>query len=348
MDTAQRREDDLLAATAQQLAPQASQFGFFELVAYLERLTPDAVRVGDLGPVLEERIRFRHDPSLAFASGDVSAVTLRQMPARPDVPDSKRPLFEVVTTFLGLTGASSPLPSQMAEEVAQEDPDHPVRREFLDLFHHRLLSLLFRVLCRYRVTSELTSDCTDEWSRRMLSLAGLDTYEKERPGTLPPWRLLRIAHLLACHTRSAERLELALTDLLGEHLGEARVTVNQFVGRWVDIDARTQLGRAHRQLGRNFLLGSKAVDRMGRFQIEIGPLPPRTWQRLLPEGDLFPQARELVELFIRDPLEYSFELFLAESVQQSFQLTSNEPRRLGRDTWIGTNRRMHVSVPGSS
>ncbi|MFP2923986.1 type VI secretion system baseplate subunit TssG [Pyxidicoccus sp. 3LG] len=347
MVPAERREDDLLEA-ARALGSLAPQLGFFEVVAYLERLTPDAVRVGDLGPVVGERIRFRHAPSLGFASGDVSGVQLRQVPARPDVPDSVRPLFEVVTTFLGLTGATSPLPSLLAEEVAQEDPDRPVRREFLDLFHHRLLSLLYRILCRYRVTSELTSDCTDEWSRRMLSLAGLDTYEQSWKGRLPVWRLLRIAHLLACHTRSAERLELALQDLLGEDLGEARVSIRQFVGRWVDIDARTRLGRANHQLGRNLLLGSKAVDRTGRFEIEIGPLPPRTYQRLLPEGDLFPLARELVGLFIRDPLEYSFELYLSESLQHTFHLSSAEPRRLGRDTWLGTNRRIHVSVPGSS
>jgi type VI secretion system protein ImpH len=343
---AERRQDDLLEA-ARALGPMAPELDFFELVAYLERLTPDAVRVGDLGPVVGERIRFRHDPSLGFASGDVSGVQLRQVPVRSDQPGTVRPLFEVVTTFLGLTGASSPLPSQLAEEVAQEDPDRPVRREFLDLFHHRMLSLLYRVLCRYRVTSELTSDCTDEWSQRIMSLAGVDTYEQSWKGALPAWRLLRISHLLACHTRSAERLELALQDLLGEDLGEARVTVRQFVSRWVDIDARTRLGRAHHRLGRNFLLGSKAVDRTGRFEIEIGPLPPRTYQRLLPEGDLYPLARELVDLFIRDPLEYSFELYLAESLQHTFHLSSQEPRRLGRDTWLGTNRRIHVSVPGS-
>lgn len=322
--------------------------GFFPLVAFLERLTSDAARVGDLGPVTEERIRFRHDPSLGFPSSDVSSVVLREVPARADDPGSKRPLFEVSTTFLGLTGSASPLPLYMAEEVGQEDPDEADQREFLDLFHHRLLSLLYRIESRYRVTRELTASCTDQWSRRVLALAGFDTYDRAWPGILPPWRLLRIACVLVNRVRTAEKLEMALQDVLAEELEGARVTVRQFVGRWVDIDARMQLGVVNNLLGRNMLLGGRAFDRKGRFQVEIGPLSPRTYQRLMADGDLYILAREIVALFVRDPLEYTFELFLAESVTHTFKLSSGWPSRLGRDTWLGTNRQNRLTVPGAA
>ena len=135
-----------------------------------------------------------------------------------------------------------------------------------------------------RVTRELTASCTDQWSRRILALAGFDTYERSWPGILPPWRILKIAPLLLSRVRTAERLEMALQGVLGEDLEGARVTVKQFVGRWVDIDARTRLGQAHHQLGRNMLLGSRAFDRMGRFQVEIGPLSPRAYRRLRQSG----------------------------------------------------------------
>ncbi|MET0404324.1 MAG: type VI secretion system baseplate subunit TssG [Cystobacter sp.] len=348
MASAERHPDALVAASAA-LAPRVHHLAFFPLVAYLERLTRGAARVGELGPVLQEQIRFRHDPSLGFSSGDVSGMALRQVPAHEDDVLARRPLFEVVTSFLGLTGAVSPLPMYVAEEVAQEDPDRPVRREFLDLFHHRLLSLFYRIESRYRVTTELTSACDDQWSRRLLALAGFDTFDEHaRNSKLPAWKMLRIVPILASHVRTAEKLEMALQDVLGETLGSARVTVHQFVGRWVEIDARMELGRANHQLGRNTLLGGRAFDRMGRFQIEIGPLPPQTWRRLMPEGDLYPMAREVVSLCVRDPLEYTFELFLSESVQHTFQLARKEPSRLGRDTWLGTNRQNRISVPGSS
>ncbi|MBU8900873.1 type VI secretion system baseplate subunit TssG [Corallococcus sp. H22C18031201] len=334
-----------LVDSAKTLQEAAPRLGFFQVVAALERLTAQAARVGGAGPVTEEMIRFRHDPSLAFSSGEVSEVTLREVPVRPEDSFTRRPLFEVVTRFLGLTGSVSPLPHYLAEEVAQEDPDQAVRREFLDLFHHRLLSLLYRIESKYRVSSETNSTFTDQWSRRLLALAGFDTYEKPREGRLPTWRLLRIAPLLGCRARTADQLEVALQDVLGDDLEGARVTVRQFVGRWVDIDARVQLGRANHVLGRNMLLGGKAFDRTGKIQIHISPLPPRAYRRLMQEGDLQPLVREVVSIFVRDPLEYDLELGLTEGVQQQFRLSRQEPSQLGRDTWLGTSRRTRLNVP---
>lgn len=340
----ERLPDDLVAA-AKALSASAQHLDFFRLVSFIERLTYAAARVGGMGPVSEEMIRFRHDPSLTFASGDVASVALRQVPARAEESWLRRPLLEVMTRFLGLTGAVSPLPLYMSEEVAQEDEDEAYRREFLDLFHHRLLSLLYRIESKYRVTPESNRECTDQWAKRLLALAGFDTYEQPWQGRLPVWRLLRIAPLLATRSRTADRLETALEDVLGEDLEGARVTVHQFIGRWVDIDARVRLGRAYHQLGRNMLLGGKAYDRTGKVRVHIGALPPSAFRRLLPGGDLLPVVKEVVKLFKRDPLEYELELELTESLNQTFQLSSQPTAQLGRDTWLGMGRQMRRYVP---
>jgi type VI secretion system protein ImpH len=342
----EERLPDTFVESARKLAEEAPRLGFFQLVAYLERLTASGTaRVGSVGPVNEEMIRFRHDPSLGFSSGDVSSVALREVPVRAEEPYSRRPLFEVVTHFLGLTGSVSPLPMYIAEEVAQEDPDRAVRREFLDLFHHRLLSLLYRIESKYRISSESNFDNTDQWSRRLLALAGFDTYEGERTSKLPTRRLLRIVPLLASRARTADKLEAALEDVLGENLEGARVRVEQFVGRWVDIDARLRLGRSNHILGRNTVLGGKAFDRMGKIKIHIEPLPTTVYRRMLPGGDLLPQAREVVRLFLKDPLEYEFELGLTEGVTQTFNLSSTQSAQLGRDTWLGKGRQVRLSIP---
>ncbi|WNG60595.1 type VI secretion system baseplate subunit TssG [Archangium gephyra] len=341
----EERLPDPLVEAARLLGGMAKEVGFFQLVAYIERLTAGAARVGSVGPVIEEMIRFRHDSSLGFSSGDVSEVTLRKVPVRAEEPYARRQLFEVVTQFLGLTGSVSPLPMYIAEEIAQEDPDHAVRREFLDLFHHRLLSLLYRIESKYRVTSESNSTNTDQWSRRLLALAGFDTYESQRTSKLPTRKLLRIVPLLASRARTAEKMEAALEDVLGDSLEGARVRVEQFVGRWVDIDARLQLGRNNHILGRNTVLGGKAFDRMGKIKIHIEPLPTHLYRRMMPGGDLLPQAREVARLFLKDPLEYEFELGLTEGVTQTFNLSSTQSAQLGRDTWLGKGRQIRLSIP---
>ncbi|WP_395818324.1 type VI secretion system baseplate subunit TssG [Archangium minus] len=341
----EERFPEALVDAARQLAGMAPHLGFFQLVSYLERLTAEAARVGSVGPVNEEMIRFRHDPSLGFSSGDISEVKLRRVPVRAEEPYTRRPLFEVVTHFLGLTGSVSPLPMYIAEEIAQEDPDHAVRREFLDLFHHRLLSLLYRIESKYRVTSESNSGNTDQWSRRLLAVAGFDTYEGNGTSKLPTRRLLRIVPLLNSRARTADKLEAALEDVLGDELQGARVRVEQFVGRWVDIDARLQLGRNNHILGKNTVLGGKAFDRMGKIKIHIEPVPTTVYRRMLPGGDLLVMAREVVRLFLKDPLEYEFELGLTEGVTQTFNLSSTQSAQLGRDTWLGKGKQIRLSIP---
>ncbi|HYH94872.1 type VI secretion system baseplate subunit TssG, partial [Hyalangium sp.] len=318
---------------------------FLSLVALLERLTGSAVRVGGDGPPAEEAIRFRHDPTLVFSSGDVSQVRLvPQVSEWGEAKGGPKHVFEVVTTFLGLTGASSPLPGYMVEEIAQEDPDRPLKQQFLDLFHHRLVSLLYRALSRYMLEGEATRAGDDVWTRRVLALAGLDTYERGPSVRLSVAQLLRLAPLLATRARTALTLERALADVLRMELGEARVTVQQFAGSWVEVESeqRMMLGRLNSHLGRTSMLGGKLFDRAGKILIGISPLDGPTYHRLLPEGDLSPLVREVVSLVMRDPLECAMELGVDEDVLGAFQLKNKNPARLGRNTYLGGR---HGAVP---
>ncbi len=319
----------------------AGDVRFVPLVSLLERLTSSAVRVGGDGPPSEEAIRFRHDPALTFSAGDVSQVKLTpRVSAWGEEHKGPRHIFEVVTTFLGLTGAASPLPGYMVEEIAQEDPDRPMRREFLDLFHHRVVSLLYRALTHYQLEAETTRAGDDAWSRRVLALAGLDTYERGPSVGLSVDQLLRLAPLLVTRARTARTLELALMDVLRNELGEAKVTVQQFSGSWVDVEPeqRMKLGKLNSQLGRSSMLGGRLFDRAGKFIIGISPLDGATYHRLLPEGDLSPLVREVVTLVVRDPLECAMELGVREDALDAFQLTKKNTARLGRNTYLWNRR----------
>ncbi|HLK99772.1 MAG TPA: type VI secretion system baseplate subunit TssG [Myxococcaceae bacterium] len=319
----------------------AGDVRFVPLVGLLERLTSSAARVGGDGPPSEEAIRFRHDPAMTFSAGDVSEVKLvPRITAWGEEQKGPRHVFEVVTTFLGLTGSASPLPGYMVEEIAQEDPDRPLRREFLDLFHHRVVSLLYRALTHYLVEAETTRAGDDAWSRRVLALSGLDTYERGPTVGLSVDQLLRLAPLLATRARTARTLELALMDVLRDELGEAKVSVQQFAGSWVEVETeqRMKLGKLNSHLGRSSMLGGRLFDRAGKFIIGISPLDGATYHRLLPEGDLSPLVREVVTLVVRDPLECAMELGVREDVLGAFQITQKNTARLGRNTYLGGRR----------
>ncbi len=314
------------------------RLSFLSLVALLERLTPEAVRIGGEGPPTAEGIRFRHDPSLTFSARDVAQVVAEELPNDPG--DALSPLhrvYEVTTAFLGVTGSVAPLPSYLPEEVAQEDPDHSVRRDFLDLFHHRFLSLLYRELMRFQLWAEQTTNLRDAWSCRLFALLGLDTYEQPLAGTIAPRDVLRLAPVLAFQGRTAAGLQLAIEAILGDRLEGGQVRVREFAGEWVPIDPpeRTRLGVAKNQLGRDVVLGRRVYDRSETFEIQLGPVPRRVYERLLPEGDLVGVLHQVVSFFDRDPLEYRVMVELAEGEAPRMQLASRGANRLGRDSWLG-------------
>ncbi len=318
-----------------------NRLSFVSLVALLERLTPEAVRIGAEGPPSAEGIRFRHDSAISFSARDVTRVTARELPRDPADPlSAQHRVYEVTTTFLGVTGSVAPLPSYLPEEVAQEDPDRPVQRDFLDLFHHRFLALLYRELTRFQLWSEQTTSLRDAWSCRLFALLGLDGYEQSLAIRIPAHLVLRLAPLLAPRIRTPGALQLAIETALGDQLEGGRVSVREFAGDWVDIEPpdRTRLGVAKHQLGREVLLGRRAYDRAGSFEIQLGPMPRRVYQRFLPQGDLIGILHDVVSLFVRDPLSYRVVVELAQGEAPRLRLASSGGERLGRDSWLGLRK----------
>jgi type VI secretion system protein ImpH len=314
---------------------EARRRGFYPLVLLLERLA-GGPPVGSAGDPAIERIRFRHDPSLAFPTGDVSEVRELSLPPEPgDAQGARRRGFEVVTTVLGLTGSVSPLPQYLVEELAQEDPDSPRMRGFLDIFHDRMLALLYRGRARRDFANGWRTDAADPWSPRLLSLLGVDTGSAEALPAVPVWQILRLAPLLAERTMTAGALEAAIEDALEAELGGARVAVEPFAGAWVPVapEQLTRLGRKGR-LGQDCLVGEHVLDVAGRFRVKIGPLTSAQYGRFA-DGEPVRRVEELVNALVSEPLEHEIVLWLAEEAAPALKLGAS---RLGKDAWLGGQR----------
>jgi type VI secretion system protein ImpH len=325
-----------LDLTAAEAIESARRRGFFPLVQLLERLT-GGPPVGCAASPDEEGIRFRHDPALAFSTGDVSRVRALRLPPRPADPGGATRLgFEVTTAFLGLSGATSPLPSYLPEEVAQEDPDAPLLREFLDLFHHRLISFLYRAQARADLPGGWRSDLADPWSARLLALLGVDL-AAGGSSPVPGWRLLRLAPLLAERNLSAHSLSAALTDALQEELPGVGVAVEPFAGAWVPVaaDQLTRLGSQASRLGHDLVVGQQVFDAGGRFRLVVGPLSAEEYRRCA-DGAPVRLLEALVAALVTEPLEHEVVLWLAEDAAPSLRLGTS---KLGRDAWLGGQRR---------
>ena len=339
----ERHEEPVLDERVPTVLLGARRMGFFALVSLLERMSSHAVRVGGDGPPERELLRFRNDPSMGFPASDVVHAAVREVPrSAHDRLPGQREVVEIVTSFLGLTGSVSPLPLYIPGEVAQDGSYNSVQRDFLDVFHHRLVSLLYRLWTRYQLAREHLADGGDAWTPRMLALTGFDGYGSQatRGGyeaaslPLPPGVLLALTPLLCWQARGARTLELALRLLLQADLHEEKLWIEQFVGGTVRLDeAQTmRLGLANSRLGRSTVLGGRASDRTSSFAIALVLRPEADATAYMLGGKQLALVRAVVVNIVRDPLEFDLRVEVAAGALGGFALGSRVP--LGGRTWL--------------
>ncbi|MBZ0134873.1 MAG: type VI secretion system baseplate subunit TssG [Planctomycetes bacterium] len=320
-----------------ELLQNANQYSFYEAVRLLHGLHKDAPKVGYQGPPERERIRFRPLLSMSFPVSDIAHVHALEQPDGGE-------RYRLDLTFMGLYGASSPLPAFYTEDLIRLEDDDSLIRGFLDLFHHRLISFVFRVWEKYRHTVQYDPAGKDYYSRRLLTLLGAALEHLPHDESLRPGRLLGYAGLLTQHPRSAA----SLRALLAEHFPEAPVEIEQCKGRWCEISRaeRNRLGEANCTLGQDTTLGQAVFDRAGNFGISMGPMDFDAYMEMLPDTDNMSQLRELVDVFNNDCLDYEVTLILRGDQVRRAQLNSRTEAytRLGWSSWLGESSEQDQTV----
>lgn len=328
MASPERKPDDVVREL---LATEGYSFEFFRAVQLLQRLSADSTPVGELGPPQNEAIRFVHDISLQFHSSDITRI-------RPRVIRAGNAFAEVETAFLGLTGAVSPLAVFMSEEVIRAElADEKSLRAFYDVFHHRIISLLFRAWKKYRFHAGFRSDGTDAFTRRALSFVGVDADGAMPKQGLPATELLALAPLLAVRTRSSRTLKIILQRLIPG----AFIDIESFVQRRVKLehDQRVLLGVQNSTLSEDLTIGRRVTDRSGRFRVIIGPVEYNVFEALMPGGRYHAMLRKIVDQFSRGILEAELELRVAEDDSPRFRLGDRRGAILAHTTNLVSKRK---------
>lgn len=338
------------------LLEEGHRFNIYQALSLLERSYPDAPPIGGTGPAAREIIRIRPDVSLAFPSGAISALDwVEAAPSESGFSLATQPegRFRLTATFFGLYGVDSPLPNHWSEEILYEQAQDTTVRDFLDLFHHRIYSLLFRIWTKYRYPVQYRLAGDDAFSRRFLALIGLGSADWQTAG-LPAMRLLRYAGLLVQRPRSAAGLEAFLFDWFGG----IPIRVESCSGRWIDLGPGDlcRLGRSGTTLGEDAILGGRMYDVSGQFRLSIGPVDYPEYRRFLPDGSDHGTLRSLVNFFVTDRLEAELQLRLRGDEVPPLRLDPGDPPRLGWTTWLTSGQSpdmtavffLFASPPGTS
>lgn len=237
-------------------------------------------------------------------------------------------------SFLGLFGGMGTLPDYFTDEVLQDRAEHSALGDFLDIFNHRLMALLFLIWRHGQIFLEngvgAKTAINRDFDRFLCSLAAIPEESLETPVFI---RCLRRHHFSLFHRR--ERTLLGLAELLRSFFPHFSVTFTEYQPRYIPIPPSQRVMMSPSTpitIGRqgNFLIGSRIVDVNGSFVMTVLDLDFETYMRFLPAGDLYQFLATLIMEYTEDQWTCDLELELRAQEIPSMSLGS---RILGANCW---------------
>ena len=314
------------------LEEKAPRMDFFQVLRLLENAYPQQPRIGASLRPRDDMVRFGQDASLVFHATMLEKYTGASKEARA----------RLAVNFFGLLGANGPMPIHLTEYVRDRlrNGGDATLQAFLDIFHHRMLSLFYRARANSEPAIGLDRTATerdvDRFSVFVGSMFGIGAPSLRERDDISDFAKLHFAGLLANKARPAS----GLVSILREYFS-LPLHIEQFVGHWMRLPLETQShigqhGDGNR-LGLSLVLGRKVWDSQNKFRIVFGPLDYDDYCRLLPGGDSLKHLQAWIKNYVGLTLDWDVRLILKK--EEMPQL------RLGNDTGIGWSTWLMSAAP---
>ncbi len=322
------------------LSEQSYEFSFYQAVHLLEKYYKmesgsNFVAVGENKYFKHERIEFTVSPKLSFPKSDMDFIVHMEREGQQ--------YSRIETNFLGLHGASSPLPAAYTEKLAGRDPDDNPVKDFFDFFHNRYTSLLYRVWKKYRYHIQYQSNANDAFSGRMLHLAGLSSVIQEAEvAELDRAKILSYINQLSTRTRSPR----LITGIVAHYFSLPKVRMEEWVYRRVSISPsqRNRLNQANCILGNNLHLGSSIGDLNGKFNLCIDQIDFEKFKQFSRDGAQYKILVGLMRFILRDPMAWDLKLSVKLETIPENELGRGEGNLLGQTFWLGNPGEKDVNI----
>jgi type VI secretion system protein ImpH len=307
-----------------QLSEAGAAMDFFQALRLLENAHPGKPRIGASLRPRDDAVRFGRDPSLGFEPGAVAGFT----------PATGAAKARLAVNFFGMFGANGPLPlhlTEYARDRARNHGDHTLVA-FLDVFHHRMVSLFYRARAAADPAVSLDRPDSDRFADYVGSLFGIGAPGMRGRDEIGDFAKLHFAGLMANQRRPAAGLVTILRAYF-----KLPVEIEQFVGHWMTIplDGQTRIGMDDRgnRLGTSAVLGKKVWDCQHKFRLVIGPVDYDDYERMLPGGASMTRLVDWVKSYAGTVLDWDVRLVLKRPEVPPLQLGA---RRLGWTTYLAS------------
>jgi len=304
------------------LKDEPYHYDFFDVLRYIEATYADKPRLGESVKLSDDPIFIRQQPSMSFAPATISKF----------VPGYKKQ-DQIYNLPYGVFGPNGPLPLHLTEYAYERElhsGDDTFSR-FADVFHHRMVSLLYRAWANVQPTISMDRPQTNQFDQYIGAIAA--TYvDEEHLGETENYPKLFRAGLFSQQARSADGLETLVTDYF-----RMPFFVNQYSGGWLALERNDcfrlgSFGFAN-SLGENSCLGAKVYDCQHKFTLSSGELNFEQFARLLPGSESYQVLYKLVTDYIGVSFEWDLELKLKASEKPQWSL--GQVGNLGWTNWLG-------------
>ena len=308
----------------QALTDQPFKFGFYQTLRRLECIYKDKPRLGASLRPIDDVVRLAQEPSLAFAPS-----TLASFKAGHNGDASQLAVY-----FFGLFGPNGPLPLHLTEYARDRlrNSDDTTLTEFVNIFHHRMLSLFYRSWANAQPTVNFDRPTQDRFHTYIGALFGLGMASLRDRDEIPDLTKLHFAGRLSAQTRNAEGLVAMIQRFFC-----IQAAIEQFVGEWLKLPVNSycRLGVSPQTatLGINIAIGERVWQCQHKFRIVIGPLDYADYLRFLPGKETGNRLRALVRNYMGDSMDWDVNLVLKAQELPPMRLGVGD--LLGWNTWLG-------------
>jgi len=338
-------------STLQDAQSRPWAYGFMPLLRRLGATQPHLPRIGRAQRPQQEHYRLGQQASLTFAAREIARVHIAshitpqavhgpysaaQMPSQP----TQR--VHIKLFGLGALGPNGALPIHVTELVRErvEARRDTTLADFLDIFHHRAFTHLYRAWAQSQSAAGLDRAAEETFTPYIARLGGDEPSEVQHRALAPHARWASAAHRVRA-PRNPEGLVRTLAHYFG-----VPVRMQEFCLQWMPIEPQDLCALGHpRQssvLGQGALIGDVVPDRQSRFRLIIGPLNLNGYLRLTPQGAPHGAGGsvcdvggliELVRSFIGFEYIWEVELLIDRSSAPASKLGDNT--QLGWSSWLG-------------
>lgn len=299
-----------------ELLKNGHEFNAFQLLVMLEEYY--GINAHEHG-LWSKLIRLSANPEIAFPCSDVNSV------------DKNDDRLNIVLSFLGLMGISSPLPQYFTEYGAAHSHEKSALADFLKIFDNRLYVLFFQAWKKCYPFPLPKNDI----SLFLKSQNSISVESKLEQKDLP-----YCFGLMAGVPGNIN----SIIEIIGEHCDGVKVSVEQWSSQWVSVDCLRGLG-VGLVLSDNLILGERMMDRSGKFSVTLELNHSHSIRSYNSESGYITGVFKMIRAYLPQYLEYEVKVKFtsknmintilgADNASLGIDCICGEPKENDKECWI--------------